>query len=215
MRVAINCDADRHDTGLEWFSSQSTQLEDYDSTIFPAGPDVPGQAQSRKKYQEILSELKGFDWWADYLWLVRRGWDWRKAILIAWEASPYEGRVPATQEELATQILGLASDRVIATWRKKQPEMEEEIALLQAAPLLRHRRDIFEALATSAKNPDPKSHPDRKLAFEMMGDYKPRQVQEMANVDGEALVIQHKLSAELDRMIEQVYGSKPSDETTD
>ncbi len=45
---------------------------------------------------------------------------------------------------------------------------------MQAAPLLRHRRDILDALIVSATDPDPKSHPDRKLALEMLGDYKPR-----------------------------------------
>lgn len=145
-----------------------------DDTLFPAGEATPGQAQSRKAYQENLDSLKGFDWWQDYLELTRRGWDWRKAIYIAWSAAPSATRIPVTQEELALTVLGLASDRVIGTWRKRNPEMDDEIARMQAAPLLRHRREIYDALVTCASDPDPKSHQDRKLALEMLGDYKPR-----------------------------------------
>ena len=161
---------------------------------------MPGQAQSRRKYQEILSELKGFDWWVDYLDLVGRGWDWRKAILIAWEASPVKSRVPATQEDLATQILGLASDRVIAKWRKQQPEINDEIARMQAAPLLRHRRDIYDALVTVACDPDPKAHQDRKLALELLGDYKPSQKTEMTGLDGGPIRTEVSVKNDLSRL---------------
>jgi hypothetical protein len=148
-------------------------MTDDEETIFPASPAVQGQAESRRAYQQLLDDLNQYSWWQDYRELTRRGWDWRKAVLIAWEASPAKSRSPATQEELATKVLGLTSDRVIAKWREKHPEMAEEVARMQAAPLLRHRRDVFDALAESAGNPDPKNHPDRKLALEMMGDYKP------------------------------------------
>jgi hypothetical protein len=76
---------------------------------------------------------------------------------------------------------------VLAKWREKHPEMAEELARMQAAPLLRHRRDVFEALAASASDPDPKSHPDRKLALEMMGDYRPKQ--ELTGADGGDVII--------------------------
>lgn len=147
--------------------------------LFPAGPSVPGQAESRRAYHQLLAQLDEYPWWQDYRELVQRGWDWRKAVLIAWESSPVKSRTPATQEELATQVLGLTSDRVIAKWRKQQPELEEEIARMQAAPLLRHRREIYDALVASASDSDPKSHADRKLALEMLGDYKPRQTTQL------------------------------------
>jgi len=150
-----------------------------EATIFPAGQNVPGQAQSRRAYKDLLRSLDGFPWWNDYRELVERGWDWRKAVYIAWSASPARDRRPPTQMELAQDVLGLHSDRVISKWRAKQPEIDDEIARMQAAPLLRYRRDIFDALATSASDPDPKSHSDRKLALEMMGDYRPRQVQQL------------------------------------
>lgn len=145
-----------------------------DELLFPVGPTVPGQVESRRAYHQLLAQLDAYPWWQDYRELVQRGWTWREAVLIAWRSSPNEGRLPATQEELATQVLGLTSDRVIAKWLKQKPEIEQEIVRMQAAPLLRRRREIFDALATSASNPDPKSHADRKLALEMLGDYKPR-----------------------------------------
>lgn len=154
-----------------------------EETIFPAGPTVPGQSDSRRAYRDLLANLETFPWWNDYRELVERGWDWRKAVYIAWSASPAKSRIPATQMELAQQVLGLHSDRVISKWREKQPEMLDEIVRMQAAPLLRHRRDIYDALATSASDPDPKSHSDRKLALEMLGDYKPRQVQQLEGGD--------------------------------
>lgn len=163
--------------------------------LFPAGPAVQGQTESRRAYHQLLGELDQYPWWQDYRELIQRGWDWRKAVLIAWEASPARARVPSTQEELATQVLGLTSDRVIAKWRKQQPEIDQEVARMQAAPLLRHRRDVFQALVASATDPDPKSHPDRKLALELMGDYKPRQVQEITGEDGGPMMVRIYLPA--------------------
>lgn len=159
-----------------------------DETLFPASAKVRGQAESRKAYQVIAEQLKDFAWWQDYLSLRDRGWDWRKAIYIAWAASPAIERQPATQEELAQGVLGLTSDRVIRKWRDAEPAIDDTVVEFQAAPLLRHRRDIFEALIKSASDPDPKSHADRKLALEMLGDYKPKQQTEVTGKDGEELI---------------------------
>ena len=159
-----------------------------DETLFPASERVQGQAQSRKAYHEIAEHLKTQGWWSDYLLLRERGWDWRKAIYIAWAASPAKGRIPATQEELAQNALGLTGDRVIRKWREADQTIDDTIAEFQAAPLMRHRRDIFDALIASASDPDPKSHADRKLALEMMGDYKPKQQTELVGKDGQDLI---------------------------
>jgi len=150
---------------------------------------VQGQQESRRAYHELLGKLEEFAWWQDYRELVRRGWDWRKAVYIAWAASPAKNRLPASQDELATQVLGLTSDRVIAKWRKSQPEMDDEITRMQAAPLLLHRRDVYDALVASATDPDPKSHQDRKLALELMGDYKPRSQADVAVTNADASVV--------------------------
>jgi len=114
-----------------------------------------------------------YGWAEDFFLLLDRGWPWRVAVYIAWAGSPKMTRWPKTQEELATQILGLTSDRQIATWRKKNPAIDETIALMQAMPMMDYRRDIFEALAISASNPSSKGAQDRKTALTMTGDYVP------------------------------------------
>jgi hypothetical protein len=172
--------------GCNGFSTKSTLLSD--DTLFPATERVQGQAQSRKAYHEIADRFKQYEWWADYLALRERGWDWRKAVYIAWSASPKKTRLPETQAELAQNVLGLSSAQVISRWRNADQTIDDTIAELQAAPLMRHRRDIFDALIASASDPDPKSHADRKLALEMMGDYKPKQQTELVGKDGTDLI---------------------------
>lgn len=114
-----------------------------------------------------------FSWLEDYLQLYRAGWPWRIASFIAWAASPKQNRWPKTQEELA-HLIGLSTDRAIGNWRRKNPSIDQVIAMMQAAPLIAHRRDIYEALAVSASSTDHRSNPDRKLALEILGDYTPR-----------------------------------------
>jgi hypothetical protein len=70
-------------------------------------------------------------------------------------------------------VLGLTSDRAISTWRKKNPMIDEMVALLQSAPLFEYRAEIYRALVNNAMKEDYKTHNDRKLALEMMGDYVP------------------------------------------
>jgi len=113
-------------------------------------------------------------WFSDYLNLKSMGYSWRVAAYIAWEASPKINRWPATITDLAKQVLGLRSPRVIYTWRKKNATIDEVISVMQTAPLYEHRRDVIEALITVAADPDYKAHKDRKLFFEMIGDYTPR-----------------------------------------
>lgn len=141
-----------------------------DTSLFPAGENAPGQQESRRAYQRFLSQLNGYTWWQDYQELIARGWDWRKAIYIAWRASPGEGRMPATQAELATSVLGLKSDRTIRTWHERQPEIDAEIARMQAAPLLKHRRDVIETTVKVALVPTKDGHQDRRLFFQLTGD---------------------------------------------
>jgi hypothetical protein len=113
-------------------------------------------------------------WLEDYWRLREAGWPWRVAAFIAWASSPKIGRMPKTQEGLAREVLGLESDHQIWVWRRKNPTIDEVIGLLQAAPLMAHRRDVLDALIDSATNPDYKGHQDRKLYLEMVGDYVPK-----------------------------------------
>lgn len=171
-----------------------------DETRFPASEKVPGQGESRRAYQDFIQALDAFVWWQDYRELRELGWDWRKAAFIAWAASPIATREPATQDELAVQVLGLSSDRVIRKWRIKFPEMDDQIAVMQAAPLLRHRRDVFDALAESAATKDYHNHADRKLFLEMTGDYSRNQAKDLAEEPTAPEYIQ--------QMIEKVYGGQ-------
>lgn len=112
-------------------------------------------------------------WLDDYIELARGGWPWRVAAYIAWASSPKGAREPRTQDELARFHLGLGSDRAISTWRKRNPAIDEVVRMMQTGPLFKHRAEIFTALVAVAVKPDAKSHPDRKLALELMGDYTP------------------------------------------
>lgn len=115
----------------------------------------------------------GLKWMEEYSRLRDGGWPWRVAAYIAWASSPRANRNPRTQDELATQHLGLTSDRAIATWRKKNPAIDEMVAVLQASPLWDSRADVFEALIANAVEADYKTHNDRKLFLELTGDYIP------------------------------------------
>lgn len=115
--------------------------------------------------------------WLDDMWrLIDGGWPWRQAAFIAWASSPKISRQPKTQDELAKQFLGLGSDRVIAVWRKRNPEIDTVIGLLQSAPLWESRADDFRALAEGASRAgeDYKFFNHLKLAMEMRGDYVPK-----------------------------------------
>jgi hypothetical protein len=115
------------------------------------------------------------DWTEEYLRLRDNGWPWRVAAYIAWAASPKRDRWPESVEKLAIEVLGLTGPRTIYTWRKKNKSIDEVVSLMQAAPLLEHRRDVIQALIMAASDPDHRSNPDRKLLLEMTGDYVPRQ----------------------------------------
>jgi hypothetical protein len=112
-------------------------------------------------------------WLDDYNELCKGGWPWRVAAYIAWASTPRGSREPKTQDDLARNHLGLASDRAINTWRRKNPAIDEMVKMMQAGPLFKHRSEIYNALVAVAVKPEYKSHNDRKLALELLGDYVP------------------------------------------
>ena len=124
-------------------------------------------------------------WGHEYDELRQHGYSWRVAAYIAWAASPVEGRQPATLGELATKVLGLKSHQVISRWRKKDETIDEMIFAMQAGPLMRWRRDAFDALVESATTPDANRSADRRLFFTMTKDLVDRSAQEikLENVD--------------------------------
>lgn len=129
--------------------------------------------RARKALDAMFGKSGAPRWLDDYLEMVRGGWPWRVAAYIAWASSPRAAREPKTQDELARFHLGLTSDRAISTWRKRNPAIDEVVRMMQAGPLFKHRSEIFTALVAVAVKPEYKSHADRKLALELMGDYTP------------------------------------------
>jgi hypothetical protein len=136
--------------------------------------DARSKSENARKALEAMFGKSGAPRWLDdYLELVRGGWPWRVAAYIAWASSPRAVREPKTQDELARIHLGLTSDRAISTWRKRNPAIDEVVRMMQAGPLFKHRTEIYTALVAVAVKPEYKSHADRKLALELMGDYTP------------------------------------------
>ena len=122
----------------------------------------------------VLGEREVAPRWMElYKRLIEGGWKWRVAVYIAWAAQPKKYRWPLTQEELSITCLGLTSDRAIATWRKKNPTIDETISMLQAAIIYDALPDALNAMVDVATEPDYKGHQDRKLMFEMAGVYTP------------------------------------------
>lgn len=105
--------------------------------------------------------------------LQENGWRWEVAVYIAWRAMPRKYRYPETQEELATKCLGLSSDRAIATWRRKNPFIDEYITILQGELVFDRIPDALDAMSEVASTPDYKGNADRKLMFEMTKLYTP------------------------------------------
>jgi hypothetical protein len=134
----------------------------------------PEEARLRSELAREQFEKGGqAKWFEEYQDLRNGGWPWRQAAYIAWAGSPRVGREPKTQDELARKVLGLTSDRAITTWRRRNPAIDEMVAVLQSAPLFKFRAEIYKALIDNAMSADYKTHNDRKLALEIMGDYIP------------------------------------------
>lgn len=134
------------------------------------------QLRSREVRRLFESQAGAEPWMEDYWDLLAEGWDWRQAVYMLWATQPADGRSPKTQAELATQVLGLRSDRVIRDWREKNPAIDVRIRQLQLSMLTKHRADVLATLVAMAKTEDYKAHQDRKLFLEMTGDYVPKSI---------------------------------------
>ena len=89
------------------------------------------------------------DAWLDQYWdLVAEGWSWRQAVYMLWASQP-QPRTPKTQWDLATQVLGLTSDRVIREWRQI-PGFETRVMKLTASALLQYVPGAIQALGLAA-----------------------------------------------------------------
>lgn len=143
--------------------------------------NVLEEAQIRSAEARRLFEAAGSAeaWMDDYWALIEEGWSWRQAVFMLWASQP-QPRKPATQMELATQVLGLQSDRVIREWKAQDARMEARIARLTASALMKARADVFAALVMAATDPSYKGNRDRKLLLELTGDYVPRQALDLS-----------------------------------
>jgi hypothetical protein len=101
--------------------------------------------------------------------LREQGWDWRKAVYIAWLAMPEGHRVPRTQHELATDVLGLSSDRRLREWRAANPAIEEAAVQLLRNRVFHALPAVMEALIESASTPSGRNHADRRTYLELIG----------------------------------------------
>src|SRR3972149_6536364 len=109
-------------------------------------PLVVSPEEARLRAETARTALEGrtdLKWMEEYARLRDGNWPWRVAAYIAWASSPKVSRFPKTQDELARKYLGLTSDRSIATWRKKNPAIDEMVAILQASPLWDFRAEVF------------------------------------------------------------------------
>ena len=107
--------------------------------------------EKRGNWAEVTDDEKAPAWVHDYNYLRGQGWPWRVAGYIAWAASPKINRWPKTVNDLAVEVLGLTSPRVIYTWRDKYPGINAVVELMQLAPLFEHRRDVLDALVEMAR----------------------------------------------------------------
>jgi hypothetical protein len=183
------------------------------SSPFPASEKTPGQAASRQAYKGFTGLGDKPAWEADYNALRAEGWTWRVAIYIAWAASPTKDRWPATEEELANQVLGLKSSRSIRKWRTNKPEIDERVAEYKVEPVFRRLRDIIDTMITVATTPDSSGFQDRKLALTIGKVYDPKGTLELSGPDGGQIKFKNELDLsdktvdELERIIANIQAA--------
>lgn len=163
---------------LENFAMSTEPAEEADGALLSVA-DVRAR---EIVFLKVLEDSKKLDdgeavpsWAETYNTLLNANVRPRIAAFVAWATMPKKYRWPETQEQLATEVLGLRSDRVIATWRKKYPEIDAMISVMQAEAMLEYRPGAFHALGTVASDPSYRAASDRKLFFEMTGDHTPKQ----------------------------------------
>jgi hypothetical protein len=182
---------------LENFASGLQNAEDADDKVLLSVADVRAKELIFAMMLKSTGKIKDNEEipsWADvYQQLLNSNVRPRIAAYVAWATMPKKYRYPETQDKLAIEILGLTSDRAIATWRKKYPEIDMMISQLQAESMLEYRPGAFHALGSVASDPSYRANPDRRLFFEMTKDYTPRQ-----KIEGDGnSTVGHKLLGQL------------------
>lgn len=111
------------------------------------------------------------DWLVYWELLEELRWPWRQAAYMAWVIMPRDRREFTTEEEFAVRELGLTSARVIRKW-KLDADFVDFIKRMAQGRLMSARLGIWDALIESAMDSNPRNHPDRKMALEMLKDYR-------------------------------------------
>lgn len=137
-----------------------------------APPRVVRDQAHPEAYAAFELVLRDLPWREQFANLLSRGYTWRKTAWIAWNSQPAARREPRTKGEFAN-LIGVGPGK-ISDYRN-DPALHAEILALRRTVLFDHLPDVYDALLTSAANPGYKHAPDRKLAFEMAGEYTPRQ----------------------------------------
>ena len=188
--------------------SFALELPEIDEDALQVVDDRLRSEAARQALDGMYGKIGAPRWMDDFIELCKGGWPWRVAAYIAWASTPKGAREPKTQDELARTHLGLTSDRAINTWRKKNPAIDEMVKVMQASPLFKHRAEIYNALVAVAVKPEYKSHNDRKLALELLGDYMPaHKILAALTARGSTNA---KTDAELDELVQALEGEVTS-----
>lgn len=190
--------------GLDEVEEDATLRE-----ISPEQARMISEAARQKFNHRDTESTEDVSWFEDYMLLIQQGWPWRVAAYIAWAGTPKIGRWPKTLQELATQVLGLTSERVVYTWRRKYPTIDTVVSQMLSKPLFEARPDVFQALIENASSRDYKTFNDRKLFLEITGDYVPRSKLQLS---GTAKDLSELSDDELDRLAGLMGTTEPSSE---
>lgn len=152
----------------------------YQQTLFDTEveipPDtVPGQAEAQRGKRYFFTYLaESFPYIEDVYKLMAEGWDWRKAVLIVYEATPKDRRQPATYKKLATECLNLSGPRVFSNWRRDKDWPIDTTAVRVAMeratqPGPERLSAVIGAMYDTAAIPGREGHADRRLLTELLG----------------------------------------------
>lgn len=135
--------------------------------------------KAKEIFKEKLDAGELPDYMRSYNRLLLAHVPFRIALYITWMTIPRKYRWPETQEELATQLMGLTSDRQISEWRRKYPYIDQMIADLQSEEMLEMRPGAFAAMAEVVQDPSYRATGERRLYFELMRDLESKVKVEM------------------------------------
>jgi len=157
---------------LEGFAQKVSEAEEAGQGLKPLTAQEVRERMMKAKaiFKAKLDAGELPDYMRNYNRLLMAGVPFRIALYITWVTIPRKYRWPETQEELATELMGLTSDRAIATWRSKYPYIDHMIADLQSEELLEFRPGAIAAMGQVISDPTYRATQERRLYHELMGD---------------------------------------------